>query len=133
MSQLKCYHGSNNYKDYWIPTIHTRKYRGNIIFRNKSFHVTPYEWIAVVYTYNPKPFLIGGKVARVNVGVNLKEYSKIVDIYGINSLEYTLNMLYGDGGFITEFNKNDFFTTAGLGALELISDQIVYPENKVFR
>ncbi len=136
------YHGSQDFFETVIPkrqirTVPKPKKNQNedenkdqnqeIIFDEISFHATAYKWIALAYTYNRKSFEINGKVFRYNMGVNLYDYTEEIEIHGFNSLEESLHQMYGDGGYIFIFKKEDFFYTKGLGNLEVITKDNIKP------
>lgn len=98
-----------------------------IIFNQDSFHATPHKWIALAYTYNPAPFEIDGRVARYNMGVSLYEDTHEVEIYGFNSLEESLKVLYGEGGYLYHFDRDEFLYKEGLGPLEVIVEKPTKP------
>ena len=97
------------------------------IFDDISFHATPYKWIALAYTYLSKPYEIDGKTAHYNMGVSLYTHEKKLRIYGFESLEKSLEKLYGGGGYLYLFDKNKFFHTEGLGHLEVITKESIKP------
>ncbi len=98
-----------------------------IIFNEESFHATPHKWIALAYTYNTKSYTIDGKTAHYNMGVNLYEDNKMVDIFGFSSLEESLEKLYGGGGYVYHFDKDKFIYKEGLGNLEVIVTESTKP------
>jgi hypothetical protein len=99
----------------------------DIIFDQESFHATPHKWIALAYTYKPAPFEIGGKTAHYNMGVSLYDNTHEVGILGFNSLEESLQILYGEGGYLYHFEKDKFLYKEGLGNLEVIVEQPTKP------
>ncbi len=98
-----------------------------VIFDEISFHATPYRWIALAYTYSPKKFEVDGKQVYYNMSVDLYEHRKELFIYGIGTLEESLDKLYGDGGYLYQFDKNKFYYKEGLGNLEVIVNETVEP------
>lgn len=66
------------------------------------------------------------------MGVNLKQYSENLYIYGIKSLEHSLRQLYGDGGYITKFKAEDFHWKQGLGSEEVIIKKEIKAEEVEF-
>lgn len=99
-----------------------------IIFDDISFHATPYRWIALAYTYTSRQeYDLDGRKVYYNMGVSLYEYDPIIDVYGFESLEKSLEKLYGAGGYVYIFDKAHFFHTKGLGALEVITQMSVQP------
>jgi hypothetical protein len=98
-----------------------------IIFDQESFHATPHKWIALAYTCKSVPHEIGGKIAHYSMGVSLYENNKIVEIFGFNSLEESLQKLYGEGGYIYHFGKDKFLYKEGLGDLEVIAEAPTKP------
>src|SRR3989344_157339 len=97
------------------------------IFDDISFHATPYKWIGLAYTYDPKRYKIEGRISRYNVGVSLYDNNKRITIFGYESLEKSLGKLYGDGGYLYVFDKNKFFHKQGLGNLEVITKEPIEP------
>jgi hypothetical protein len=126
------YHGSSELFETVIPK-HQVRYRqdknGNniVIFDDISFHATPYKWIALAYTYDSKGYEIDGKIAHYNMGVSLYENEEKIVILGFESLEKSLEKLYGDGGYLFIFEKEKFFYTEGLGDLEVITKEHLKP------
>jgi hypothetical protein len=134
-SYLNCvYHGSNKEldSDFAIPK-RQRRYKLNennkntLIFDEESFHATPHKHIALAYMYKAKSLVVEGKVIHYNMGISLYEDSKRIDIFGINSLEESLEQMYGEGGYLYYFNKDEFIHKEGLGNLEVISLRPVKP------
>ena len=134
-NQKFVYHGSpiEFNSDHAIPKKHkrgkwnesTKSYE--IIFDQESFHATPYKWIALAYTYKSKPIEIEDKKTYYNIAVSLYQHIKEVEIFGLNSLEESLKILYGEGGYLYTFDKNIFIHKKGLGRLEVISEKPIKP------
>ena len=132
---MSAYHGSNKNFDIAKPSFtqrgHIDKGKYVLDYEGISLHVTPYKWIALVYTeYRPK-YKHKNIEYYFNFGVPIKYkdddfINKIVYIDGKKSLEYSLNKIYGKGGYLYTFSKNKFIWKKGLGANELIS----YKEEK---
>ena len=129
------YHGSTRNFDMAKPsfTQRTHKNKGRIIidYEGISLHVTPYKWISLAYTGDRPTYKHKGIEYYFNFGVPVEckddEFkNKIVGIYGKKSLEYSLNKIYGKGGYLYTFSKNEFIWKKGLGANEFIS----YKEQK---
>lgn len=120
------FHGSHESFDIAIPRRNRRLSKdpnseGWITkFDEISFHATSYYWIALSYTRHAQMVMRDGKEYWFTMGVDLKKYKEEVAVYGLESLEKTLEVLYGKGGYILKFDKNDFFTQEGLGVLEMI-------------
>lgn len=136
MSQEKnknyVYHGSPYKFDIATPSQHKRGKVGRdgkpvIYFDEISFHATPHKWIALAYTYKPKPYTINGKTYHYNMGVDLINYDESVIIYGFDSPEKSLTELYGDGGYLATFDSKDFFHKEGLGEVEVITKDKIKP------
>tara|TARA_B100001540_G_scaffold73351_1_gene66313 strand:+ start:832 stop:1347 length:516 start_codon:yes stop_codon:yes gene_type:complete len=138
--QKYVYHGSERFHDKAVPVRHRRRRRQKdgtaiTIFDRDSFHATLHKWIAVAYTYTPVQYDIGGKIAHYNMGVDLYNHEKKLEIHGFESLEKSLEVLYGSGGYISSFYADDFHYTQGLGDLEVITTkeltatQVEYVEN----
>lgn len=118
--------------DHAIPRLNTRirtdeSGQEKVIFEEESFHATPYKWIALAYTYSPKPFEIDGKTSHYNMGVSLYENNMTVCVLGFGSLEKSLEELYGDGGYLYHFDKDEFIYKEGLGNLEVIVSKPTKP------
>ncbi len=97
------------------------------IFDQESFHATPHKWIALAYTYKSVPLNINGKKTHYNMGVSLYEDTHEVAIYGTGSLEESLKVLYGEGGWLYHFDGDTFVYTEGLGNLEVITETPTSP------
>ena len=126
------YHGSHESFDVAIPKRQVRKRvddEGNVtvIFDDISFHATPYKWIALNYTCQCQNVVHNDKEYWVNTGLDLKKHVEEITVYGVESLEKSLDILYGQGGYLFTFDKNDFITKEGLGALEMISQSEIKP------
>lgn len=126
------YHGTSEYKGWSNPQIHKRIKKnksGNrkVIFDELSFHASSLKWIALAYTYSYKTFLLNKEEFYYNISVDLYSKIKQIEIHGINSLEKSLEALYGNGGYILEFSSNDFFHKQGLGYMEVITKKVFKP------
>lgn len=122
------HHGSKEPFETAVPKRQVRRDKDSrVIFDDVSFHATPYKWIALAYTYDPKPHTIGGQTARYNMGVSLYEPVEEIVILGFESLEASLEKLYGDGGYLFAFEKEKFFHTKGLGNIEVITKKLLEP------
>ena len=127
------YHGSEDRLEAINPTRHLRARKdkeGNIttIFDDISFHATPYKWIALAYTYDPKPYVIDGRTIHYSMGVSLyNPINELITILGFESLEKSLEVLYGDGGWLAIFEKDKFFHIEGLGDLEVVTKEVIAP------
>lgn len=101
---------------------------GEVIFDEISFHATPHKWIALAYTYTQVPIEgMDGDDAFYSMGVNLDSDTKEVAIYGVGSLEESLKVLYGNGGYLYHFDNGGFVYKEGLGSQEVISSSEVTP------
>ena len=101
---------------------------GEVIFSENSFHATPHEWIALAYTYTPKPIEgLRGDDAFYSMGVNLYSDKKEVAVYGTGTLEESLRQLYGEGGYVYHFDNGDFIYKEGLGSQEVIATSPTTP------
>ena len=99
-----------------------------ITFQDISFHATPHKWIALAYALDGKQlYECDGKQACYNMGVSLFENNMTVVVYGVNSLEESLEKLYGKRGYIYEYDAEHFFYTEGLGPLEVITKKEIDP------
>lgn len=126
------YHGSRESFESAIPKRQIRSQlqkdgTQRVIFDDISFHATPYKWIALAYTYDPKRYEMSGKIGYYNMGVSLYDHTEELDIFGFNSLEDSLQKIYGDGGYLFIFEKDKFFHTEGLGNLEVITKDNLIP------
>lgn len=122
------YHGSHESFDVAIPRRQIRMDEsGKEKFNQISFHATPYKWIALAYTCKHKTFLFEEKPLHYFIGVDLYDHKLEVTIFGFESLEKSLEQLYGDGGYLFTFDKEKFHHTEGLGNLEIISNEPVTP------
>lgn len=92
---------------------------GEVIFSEESFHATPHKWIALAYTYTPAKIEALPNV-YYSMGVDLYSDNKEVAIFGIGSLEESLEHLYGQGGYLYHFHNGDFVYKEGLGSQEVI-------------
>ncbi len=131
-SEKYVYHGSQESFDSVIPKRQVRSRlqkdgTQKVVFDDISFHATPYKWIALAYTYDPKRYEIDGKTAHYNMGVSLYNHTEELDIFGVNSLEESLQKMYEDGGYLLSFEKEKFFHTEGLGNLEVITKDNLVP------
>lgn len=61
------------------------------------------------------------------MGVNLYENNHEVAIFGSISLEHSLGVLYGKGGYLYIFETSAFLHVEGLGTLEVITQEKVRP------
>lgn len=132
---MSVYHGSTRKFDIAKPSFtrrgHIDKGKYVLDYEGISLHVTPYKWIALAYTGYRPSYKHKGIEYHFNFGVPVKYKddtfkNKIVSIFGKKSLEYSLNKIYGKGGYLYTFSKNKFIWKKGLGLNELIS----YKEQK---
>lgn len=130
MSEKFVFHGSSREFDAETanPKLNQRiNVEGNIIFNEESFHATPHKWIALAYTYTPKPIeALGGEVFY-SMGVDLYSDKREVAIFGFGSLEDSLSQLYGNGGYVYHFDNGDFVYKEGLGSQEVIATSPTKP------
>ena len=103
--------------------------KGNeeVIFDEESFHATPERWITLAYTDLKNFFEIDGRKIAYSMGVNLYENNREVIIFGCNSLEASLKVLYGDGGYLYHFDRNKFLYKEGLGSMEVVVNEPADP------
>jgi len=93
-----------------------------INYEGISLHATPHKWIALSYIWSKGiSYIKNGESKHFNVGVSLFNNDKEIDIWGIKSLEYSLEKIYGGGGYIYTFNAKYFKHIKGLGPLEVLS------------
>ncbi len=126
----KVFHGSPKVFDAETanPRLNERlSSEGEVIFSEESFHATPHKWIALAYTYTPKPIEGLGEDAFYSMGVNLYSDEKEVAIFGVDSLEKSLAHLYELGGYVYHFDNGDFIYKEGLGSQEVISTSPTTP------
>ncbi len=126
------YHGSKDLFELAMPKRQIRKgydKTGNLetIFEEVSFHATPYRWLALAYANTYPKIELNGKQLHYSIGVDLYKYTEEIEIYGFESLERSLEKIYGQGGYLYYFKKEDFHTTEGLGNLEMIATKPVQP------
>jgi hypothetical protein len=127
------FHGSHELFETAIPKRQIRKGKNQngdgfiTIFDDISFHATPYKWIAINYTCICQNVSYNGKEYWHNTGVSLKNYKEEIEVYGVESLEKSLEVLFGKGGYLFTFDNKDFVTQEGLGMLEVIAKQEVKP------
>ena len=135
------YHGSQHKFDIARPSF-TR--RGKMIngefklaYEGISLHATPYKWIALAYTGKIVDFKHKKDILSIVWGVPVKNKDdefkqKIVGIYGKRSLKYSLDKLYGNGGYLYTFNAKNFKWVKGLGKNEVISYKEEIPDKIEF-
>ncbi len=98
-----------------------------VVFDEESFHATRERWIALAYTDNPRPIKKEGFKGSYGMGVSLYDNNKSVLIIGVDSLEASLQVLYGEGGYLYQFDDNTFVYKEGLGNLEVVSNEPTKP------
>ncbi len=128
------FHGSHEMFETAIPKRNRRMKKNDAgewvaVFDDVSFHATPYYWIAVNYTCITQDVEYQGKKYWHCTGVELKKYKEEIEVYGVESLEKSLEILFGKGGYVLTFDKNNFHTQEGLGILELISKKEIKPSS----
>lgn len=122
------YHGSHELFETVIPRRQQRTMRGKLIFDEISFHATPYKWLALSYTSNGEvTHELNGKKIKYMAGVSLYKHKLEIGILGFESLENSLKKLYGGGGYVYVFDKNQFHYQEGLGSLEVITKESIKP------
>ena len=137
------YHGSVHNFDIAKPSPTTRGHRtksGKIIrdYEGISLHATPYKWIAMSYMADKKvSFTYKGEIYGYGKGVDVRTknqgfYNKEVAIYGKKSLEYSLEKIYGKGGYLYTFDAKHFKHVKGLGENEVMSLEEQKPLKKQF-
>lgn len=130
MSEKLVFHGSpREFDDKTAnPRLNQRfNHAGEVIFNEESFHATPHKWIALAYTYAPKPIESLGEDVFYGMGVDLHSDEKVVTILGIGSLAESLDQLYGSGGYVYHFDNGDFIYKEGLGTNEVIATSPTTP------
>lgn len=127
------YHGSPTPFETVEPKQNIR-YKDAVIFDQKSFHATPEKWIALSYTSNTrdKHLMKNNQYVYFSVGVDLYDNTHTVNIYGLESLEKSLESLYRNGGYVYTYDSANFYQTEGLGKMDYITTQAVDPINKEF-
>ncbi len=124
------FHGSHELFDVVVPKRQIRKNLNKetgeyeTVFDDISFHATPYKWIAIAYICTHNKFEREGFWYHYTKGVNLKEYEEVVEV---DSMEESMKELYGDGGYLYTYDKNEFHHAEGLGMLELITKGSIRP------
>lgn len=127
---MSVYHGSSHNFKVARPSKTSRSHlnkNGKIIidYEGISLHATPYKWIALSYLGRRPLFKYKRNRMFFNFGVHVKskddELKKKVIIFGKRSLKYSLEKIYGKGGYLYTFNKNKFKWVKGLGVNEVIS------------
>lgn len=128
------YHGSNKEFDssFAKPKRQIRSRENaqgftEVIFDEESFHATPHKWIALAYTHTEKTLEIDGVEITYNIGTDLYKNTNEVIVLGAHSLEKSLEILYGNGGYVYYFDKVDFIHKQGLGNLEVIIQKPIKP------
>ena len=126
MSQESVFHGSPELFDDAVanPRRNIRTVGEEVIFNEESFYATPHKWIALAYTYQPKQ-INGGGVYKM--AVDLYSDNKEVVIFGVGSLDESLEVLYGDGGYLYHFDSDNFIYKEGLGSQEVIATEPTAP------
>jgi len=99
-----------------------------IIFDDISFHATCYRWIALAYTYHRVSWEHHGAQGEYSMGISLYENTHEVAIFGVRSLEESLERLYSQGGYLYVFSSARFYHAEGLGPLEVITQDHLQPE-----
>jgi hypothetical protein len=90
------YHGSHESFDIAIPKLQRRKSKNKetgeweTVFEDVSFHATPYKWIALNYICQCQNVSYQGKRTGICTGVSLKSYKEEIEVYGVESLEKSL-------------------------------------------
>ena len=138
----KVYHGSSIKFKVAKPTYTSRGHlkNGKVIqdYEGISLHSTPYKWIALAYTSKKlNCYIHNGKRQYFGMGAPVKHKdsefkNKSVMIFGKRSLGYSLNKLYGKGGYLYTFDSSDFIWVKGLGANEVISYEEQVPKEIEF-
>lgn len=132
---LYVYHGSHELFETAIPKRQRRKKlnpdpegeKWIIVFDDISFHATPYRWIALNYICQCQNVAYEGKEYWHCTGVDLKKYDEVIEVYGVESLEKSLEVLFGQGGYVYTFDAKDFHYQEGLGINEVIAKSPVMP------
>ena len=101
--------------------IQTHSGKEVTVFDQHSFHATVHRWIALAYTDTTTP------TCAMGVDLYGDPADKVVGIYGPDSLEASLQRMYGKGGYLYSFCATHFFHTTGLGNLELITKDPIRP------
>ena len=141
--KMYVYHGSSHDFDIAKPSDTSRWDRtssGKLVrvYKGISLHATPYKWIGLSYIADKKiSFTHNRKTYRFGKGVDVKTknegfYNKEVEILGKKSLEYSLEKLYGEGGYLYTFDAKHFKHIKGLGENEVMSLEEQKPLKKQF-
>ena len=126
----KVFHGSHEEFDgkKALPKRQIRENaEGEVIFDEKSFHATPYKWVALAYTEKRVPIEKDGIKGEYSMAVDLYGEEKKVLIIGVDSLEESLEKLYGLGGYLYHFDDGNFVYKEGLGNLEVVTNDPEHP------
>ena len=99
-----------------------------IKFNEVSFHATRYKWMAISYTNSRVFYKNNEESLTYTQGVSLYKYDESVGIWGFESLEDSLEKMYGNGGYVYVFSKDKFFHKDGLGDLEVMTKEELKPE-----
>ena len=137
------YHGSYLNFDIAKPSLTGRwdfNEKGKLVrtYKGVSLHATPYKFIAMAYMRNKRAkFIHKGKKKSFSVAVAVGKksedfYNKEIDIYGKRSLEYSLEKIFGEGGYLYTFDAKHFKHVKGLGENEVISLKELKPLKKQF-
>ena len=113
------YHGSSDNFDIAKPSHTSRGHKtksGRIVqdYEGISLHATPYKWIAISYMAEKRAnFTRKGNKYYFSHGVPVRTknqgfYNKNVYIQGKRSLEYSLEKIYGKGGYLYTFDAKHF-------------------------
>jgi hypothetical protein len=138
------YHGSSINFDIAKPSptgrshFDKKKKKYIIDYEGISLHVTPYKWIALAYMNDKKQhFIHKGHKYKFSMGVSVRKKdsyfkNKRITILGKKSLEYSLKKIYGNGGYLYIFDKNNFKWVKGLGENELLSYDEQVPKKRLY-
>ena len=98
-----------------------------VLFDEESFHATPHRWVALAYTDRPAAIERDDIRGQYGMAVNLYANEKSVLIIGVDSLEESLRVLYGEGGYLYHFADGTFVYKEGLGDLEVVTNEPAKP------
>ena len=140
---MHVYHGSYLNFDIAKPSRTGRGYlnkEGEFVrtYEGISLHATPYKWIALSYMGNKRAkFVHKGKNIHFRSGVPVAKkdedfHNKVIFISGKRSLEYSLEKIFGEGGYLYTFDSKYFKHVKGLGENEVMSLKELKPLKKQF-
>lgn len=136
---MHVYHGSSKKFSIALPSktrrVHYEKDKLIVDYSGISLHATKYKYLALAYTgVKNATFMHNNIKERFSFGVNIKNKKcmNVVIIFGKKSLNYSLNKIYGKGGYLYTFSDKDFKWVKGLGNNEVVSFEEQIPKKIEF-